>query len=93
MSTQVHFDTATMLPAASRPTASVADNVDGMMTLAQKERMGFIAESRLKWAVLQKHREPALRHVVLHAGFLQKVLDSIDATTPEDRRGEPMMID
>jgi len=63
----------------------------GLMTFAQKERMASIAETKLTYLVSQKRREPSLRQVLLHAGFLERVLDSIDATTPESMEDEPMI--
>jgi hypothetical protein len=61
------------------------------MTFAQKERMASLAEDKLTYLVSQRKREPSLRHVLLHAGFLERVLDSIDATTPEQLADEPMI--
>jgi len=61
------------------------------MTFAQKERMASIAENKLGYLVSQKRREPSLREVLLHAGFLERVLDSIDASTAESVEDEPMI--
>jgi hypothetical protein len=52
--------------------------------------MASIAESKLGYLVSQKRREPSLRRVLLHAGFLERVLDHIDAYTP-DHEDEPMI--
>jgi len=79
-------------PAYSPPPAYAAHSFsDGMMTFAQKERMASIAENKLSYLVSQKRREPSLRQVLLHAGFLERVLDSIDASTPESIEDEPMI--
>lgn len=91
MSPQVHFEIAPQLPSYSPPPAYATHNFDGMMTFAQKERMASLAETKLTFLVSQRKREPSLRHVLLHAGFLEKVLDSIDATTPEEIATEPMI--
>jgi hypothetical protein len=65
-----------------------------MFTFAQKERMASIAEHKLGYLVSQKRREPSLHQVLLHAGFLERVLDSIDAHTPEQTvEDEPMIVD
>jgi len=91
MSPRVQFTTAPQPPSYSPPPAYAAHNFDGMMTFAQKERMASIAENKLTYLVSQKRREPSLRQVLLHAGFLERVLDSIDATTPEEIVAEPMV--
>ena len=89
---KVHFDMSAAPPAYSPPPAYAAHSFnDGMMTFAQKERMASIAEHKLGYLVSQKRREPSLREVLLHAGFLERVLDSIDATTPESIEDEPMI--
>lgn len=87
---QVHFNmSAPALPSYSPPPSYAAHSFsEGMMTFAQKERMASIAENKLGYLVSQKRREPSLRQVLLHAGFLERVLDSIDASTPE---AEPMI--
>jgi hypothetical protein len=90
MSPRVHFDAAPHVP-RSPPPAYAAHNFDGMTSFAQKERMASIAETKLTYLVSQKRREPSLRQVLLHAGFLEKVLDSIDSTTPEEIAAEPMI--
>jgi hypothetical protein len=61
------------------------------MTFAQKERLASVAEMKLGYLVSQKRREPSLRQVLLHAGFLERVLDSIDASTPESVNDEPLI--
>jgi hypothetical protein len=67
------------------------------MSFAQKEHLASMAESKLGYLVSQKRREPSLRHVLLHAGFLEKILDSIDAHTPDmyedDEQEEAIMVD
>jgi len=73
------------------PSYAAHDFADGMLTFAQKERMASIAENKLTYLVSQKRREPSLRQVLLHAGFLERVLDSIDATSPESLEAEPMI--
>jgi hypothetical protein len=88
---RVHFGAAPQLPSYSPPPAYAAHNFDGLMTFAQKERMASLAENKLTYLVSQRKREPSLRHVLLHAGFLERVLDSIDATTPEQLADEPMI--
>ena len=89
---KVRFDMAPAPPAYSPPPAYVAHSFsDGMMSFAQKERMASIAENKLGYLVSQKRREPSLRKVLLHAGFLERVLDSIDASTPESFEDEPMI--
>jgi len=90
---RVHFETAPQLPSYSPPPAYAAHNFDGMMTFAQKERMASLAENKLTFLVSQRKREPSLRQVLLHAGFLERVLDSIDATTPEQLADEPMIVE
>ena len=77
-------------PAYSPPPAYLAHDFDGITTFAQKERLASIAEHKLTYLVSQKRREPSLRHVLLHAGFLERVLDSLDASHPEDD-DEPMI--
>jgi len=66
-----------------------------MFTFAQKERMASIAEHKLGYLVSQKRREPSLHQVLLHAGFLERVLDSIDASVPEPEtvQDERMIVD
>jgi len=96
MSLKVHFDTTPTStpapPAYSPPPAYAAYSFsDGLVTFAQKERMASIAENKLGYLVSQKRREPSLRKVLLHAGFLERVLDSLDATTPESIADEPMI--
>jgi hypothetical protein len=89
---KVHFDMSPAPPAYSPPPAYAAHSFpDTMATFAQKERMASIAESKLGYLVSQKRREPSLRQVLLHAGFLERVLDSIDATTPEPIEEEPLI--
>lgn len=88
---RVHFGAAPQLPSYAPPPSYAAHNFDGMMTFAQKERMASLAEDKLTYLVSQRKREPSLRHVLLHAGFLERVLDSIDATTPEQLADEPMI--
>jgi hypothetical protein len=61
------------------------------MSFAQKERLASVAEMKLGYLVSQKRREPSLRQVLLHAGFLERVLDSIDASTPESIQDEPLI--
>ena len=96
MSLKVHFAAAS--PAYSPPPAYAAHRFDDgeMFTFAQKERMASIAEHKLGYLVSQKRREPSLHQVLLHAGFLERVLDSIDAHTPEPAdlaQDEPMIVD
>src|SRR5271170_5180763 len=89
---KVHFNlSAPAPPSYSPPPSYAAHSFDDMMTFAQKERMASIAENKLGYLVSQKRREPSLRQVLLHAGFLERVLDSIDATTPEQIEDEPMI--
>ena len=79
-------------PVYSPPPAYAAHSFsDGMTTFAEKERMASIAENKLSYLVSQRRREPSLRRVLLHAGFLERVLDSIDASTPESFEDEPMI--
>jgi len=80
-------------PPSYSPPPSYAAHVfdDGMMSFAQKENLASIAEMKLGYLVSQKRREPSLRHVLLHAGFLERVLDSIDASTPESINDEPLI--
>jgi len=91
MSLKVHFDMSMSPPAYSPPPAYIAHAFDEMTTFAQKERMASIAEHKLGYLVSQKRREPSLRKVLLHAGFLERVLDSLDATHPEEE--EEVMIE
>jgi hypothetical protein len=90
MSFKVHFDMSMSPPAYSPPPAYLAHDFDGITTFAQKERLASIAEHKLGYLVSQKRREPSLRQVLLHAGFLERVLDSLDASHPEDD-DEPMI--
>jgi hypothetical protein len=85
---KVHFAAAP--PAYSPPPSYAAHDFGEVMTFAQKERMASIAEQRLSFLVGQKKREPSLRKVLLHAGFLERVLDSIDASTPEPAEDQPL---
>lgn len=90
---KVHFSTAPQLPPAySPPPSYAAHDFSQVMTFAQKERMASIAENKLGYLVSQKRREPSLREVLLHAGFLERVLDSIDeSVADESTQDEPMM--
>ena len=93
---KVHFNmSAPAPPAYSPPPSYAAHSFEGQMfTFAQKERMASIAEHKLGYLVSQKRREPSLHQVLLHAGFLERVLDSIDAHTPETVvEDEPMIVD
>jgi len=97
---KVHFDMspATAPPAYSPPPAYAAHSFGHTgMSFAQKEHLASMAESKLGYLVSQKRREPSLRHVLLHAGFLEKILDSIDAHTPDmyedDEQEEAIMVD
>jgi len=63
------------------------------MSFAQMERMASIAESKLSYLVSQKRREPSLRAVLLHASFLERVLDKIDSYTPPAAEEDEPMID
>ena len=81
-------------PAYSPPPAyAVHTFEEDITTFAQKERMASIAEAKLGYLVSQKRREPSLRRVLLHAGFLERVLDALDASTPEPAVDEPMIED
>ena len=81
---KVHFATSPFLPAYSPPpTYESHFEREGYMSFSQKERMASVAESKLQYLVSQKRREPSLREVLLHAGFLERVLDSLDASQPE----------
>lgn len=91
MSLKVHFDMSMSPPAYSPPPAYIAHAFNEMTTFAQKERMASIAEHKLGYLVSQKRREPSLRKVLLHAGFLERVLDSLDATHPEEEEEEVMI--
>ena len=96
MSAKVHFDmSAPAPPAYSPPPAYAAHSfhVSETFTFAQKERMASIAEHKLGYLVSQKRREPSLRQVLLHAGFLERVLDSLDAHTVEPTGEDEPMID
>jgi hypothetical protein len=73
------------------PSYATHDFASGVMTFAQKERLASVAEMKLGYLVSQKRREPSLRQVLLHAGFLERVLDSIDASTPESIKDEPLI--
>jgi hypothetical protein len=73
------------------PSYATHDFTSGIMTFAQKERLASVAEMKLGYLVSQKRREPSLRQVLLHAGFLERVLDSIDASTPESMQDEPLI--
>jgi hypothetical protein len=89
---KVHFAAAP--PAYSPPPAYAAhDFGEGAMTFAQKERIASIAEHKLSYLVGQKKREPSLRKVLLHAGFLERVLDSIDASAPSAVEDKPLFDD
>ena len=89
---KVHFDMSSAPPAYSPPPAYAAHSfTDGAMTFAQKEHMASIAENKLSYLISQKRREPSLRQVLLHAGFLERVLDSIDTSTPESIEDAPMI--
>lgn len=90
---KVHFNmSAPTPPAYSPPPSYAAHTFSGeMFTFAQKERMASIAEHKLGYLVSQKRREPSLRQVLLHAGFLERVLDSLDATTAQQIEAEPMI--
>jgi hypothetical protein len=61
------------------------------MTFAEKERVASIAENKLRYLVSQRRREPSLRQVLLHASFLERVLDSIDASGAQAIEDEPMI--
>jgi hypothetical protein len=87
---KVHFNTSAPPPAYSPPPAYALHTFTEGMSFAQKERMASIAEHKLGYLVSQKRREPSLRQVLLHAGFLERVLDSIDASVP-DTIDEPMI--
>lgn len=87
---KIHFDVAP--PAYSPPPAYMAHSFDdSMMSFAQKERIASMAEAKLGYLVSQKRREPSLRQVLLHASFLERVLDNIEATAPESYDDEPMI--
>jgi hypothetical protein len=87
---KIHFNVAP--PAYSPPPAYAAHSFgDNMMSFAQKERIASVAEAKLGYLVTQKRREPSLRQVLLHASFLERVLDSIEATTPESFEDEPII--
>jgi hypothetical protein len=73
------------------PSYAAHDFASDIMTFAQKERLASVAEMKLGYLVSQKRREPSLRQVLLHAGFLERVLDSIDASTPESIKDEPLI--
>jgi len=92
---KVHFDLSPASPPAYSPPPAYAAHSfgDTGMSFAQKEHLASMAESKLGYLVSQKRREPSLRHVLLHAGFLERVLDSIDAHTPEQYEDEPMIDD
>jgi hypothetical protein len=88
---KVHFDMSAPPPTYSPPPTYASHSFsDGMMSFSQKERMASIAEHKLGYLVSQKRREPSLRQVLLHAGFLERVLDSIDAAV-SDTIDEPMI--
>jgi hypothetical protein len=93
MSPKVHFDISPSPPSYSPPPsyASHSFGENGAMSFAQMERMASIAESKLSYLVSQKRREPSLRRVLLHAGFLEHVLDRIDSYSPEREDDEPMI--
>ena len=94
MSPKVQFDLSQSPPAYSPPPAYASHTfANSEMSFTQMERMASIAESKLGYLVSQKRREPSLRRVLLHAGFLERVLDSIDAYTPESVDDEPMIDD
>lgn len=61
------------------------------MSFAQKEHLASMAEQKLGYLVSSKRREPSLRHVLLHAGFLERILDSIDTHVPDQYEDEPMI--
>jgi len=91
---KVHFNLSPSPPAYSPPPAyAMFTENEGFMTFAQKERMASVAESKLQYLVSQKRREPSLRQVLLHAGFLERVLDSLDASTPEPIAEEPELME
>lgn len=82
---KVHFATSPLPPSYSPPPTYESHffEREGYMSFSQKERMASVAESKLQYLVSQKRREPSLRQVLLHAGFLERVLDSLDASQPE----------
>lgn len=90
---KIHFaDSAIAPPAYSPPPAYAAHTFDeDIITFAQKERIAAVAESKLGYLVSQKRREPSLRHVLLHASFLERVLDSLDNSTPEPVEDAPLI--
>jgi hypothetical protein len=89
---KVHFDMSPSPPAYSPPPSYAAHSFgDHDMSFAQKEHLASMAESKLGYLVSSRRREPSLRHVLLHAGFLERILDSIDAHVPEQYEDEPMI--
>jgi hypothetical protein len=87
---KVHFNLTTPPPAYSPPPTYASHSFADSLSFSQKERMASIAEHKLGYLVSQKRREPSLRQVLLHAGFLERVLDSIDAAVA-DSVDEPMI--
>jgi hypothetical protein len=89
---KVHFDLSPSPPAYSPPPAYAAHSFgEHEMSFAQKEHLASMAEQKLSYLVSSKRREPSLRHVLLHAGFLERILDSIDAHVPDQYEDEPMI--
>jgi len=89
---KIHFDLSASPPAYSPPPAYAAHSFgEHNMSFAQKEHLASMAEQKLGYLVSSKRREPSLRHVLLHAGFLERILDSIDAHEPEEYEDEPMI--
>jgi hypothetical protein len=85
MSLKVHF--AQVLPPAYSPPPSYSLTLrDEDISFTQLEHMASIAEHKLGYLVSQKRREPSLRRVLLHATFLERVLDKIDSVpAPEEQ--------
>jgi hypothetical protein len=89
---KVHFDLSPSPPAYSPPPAYAAHSFgEHDMSFAQKEHLASMAEQKLGYLVSSRRREPSLRHVLLHAGFLERLLDSIDDHVPENYQDEPMI--
>jgi len=91
---KVHFDLSSSPPAYSPPPAYAAHSFgEHDMSFAQKEHLASMAEQKLGYLVSSKRREPSLRHVLLHAGFLERILDSIDAHVPDPYEDDEPMIE
>jgi hypothetical protein len=89
---KVHFDLSPSPPAYSPPPAYAAHSFgEHDMSFAQKEHLASMAEQKLGYLVSSKRREPSLRRVLLHAGFLERILDSIDAHVPDQYEDEAMI--